>query len=329
MTNHETALGGRVGVVLPRTLPPHLIVPFAQRAEALGFDELWVVEDLGFKGGIAQAATVLAVTSRIHVGVGILPAAVRNAAFAAMEIATLAQLHPGRTTVGIGHGMPEWLRSVGAWPASPLTLLAEYAGAVRTLLRGEPGPERGRYVDVEGLVLHELPDVVPPVILGVRGPKSLALAGKHADGIILAEPAMPGYVAASAAIARPPAGSRGAAPLVVGYDLAAVNEDRRVALDALRPALAVLREPDWRPHLAQAGFADELHTLVSEIADPDEFVRALPEEWVSELTLAGTPDEVRRKIADRHAAGSTSVVMFLTTADPLAELDELALALGD
>jgi 5,10-methylenetetrahydromethanopterin reductase len=329
MPNVVPGKGGRVGVVLPRTLAPQQIVPFAQRAEELGFDELWVVEDLGFKGGIAQAATVLAVTARIHVGVGVLPAAVRNAAFAAMEIATLAQLHPGRVTVGIGHGMPGWLRSVGAWPASPLTLLSEYADALRTLLRGEPGPARGRYVDVEGLVLDELPDSFPPIILGVRGPKSLALAGAHADGIILAEPAMPGYVAASAAIARPSADSGDAAPLVVGYDLAAVNEDRRVALDALRPALAVLREPDWRPHLAQAAFADELQTLARETIGPDEFVRALPEEWVSELTLAGTPDEVRQKIADRHTAGSTSVVMFPTSADPLAELDELALALAD
>jgi 5,10-methylenetetrahydromethanopterin reductase len=163
-----------VGVVLPRDLPAEQVIPFARRAEELGFDELWVVEDLGFKGGIAQAATVLAVTSRIHVGVGIL--AVRNAAFAAMEIATLAQIHPGRVIVGIGHGMPDWIRAIGAWPASPITLLTEYADALRALLRGAPGPPKGRYVNVEGVVLTELPGIVPPIVLGVRGPKSLAVA---------------------------------------------------------------------------------------------------------------------------------------------------------
>lgn len=315
---------GNVGVVLPRDLPPQQIVPFAQRAESLGFDELWVVEDLGYKGGIAQAATVLAVTSRITVGVGIMPAAVRNAAFAAMEVATLAQLHPGRVTVGIGHGMPGWLRSVGAWPASPLTLLAEYADALRTLLSGAPGPSKGRYVDVEGLVLHELPTVVPPIVLGVRGPKSLALAGDHADGIVLAEPAMPIYVARSRAAAAPAAQS----PLVVSYDLASVADDRQLALDAVRPSLAVLREPDWHPHIVGAPFAEELVALAREVSDPDEFLRRLPEEWVSELTLAGTPEEVRRKIADRHAAGSTTVVMFPTSRDPLGELHSLARTLG-
>jgi high-affinity nickel permease len=32
------------------------------------------------------------------------------------------------------------------------------------------------------------------VLAGVRGPKSLALAGQHADGLILAEPVTPAYL---------------------------------------------------------------------------------------------------------------------------------------
>lgn len=316
--------GGNVGVVLPRDLPPHQIVPFAQRAETLGFDELWVVEDLGYKGGIAQAATVLAVTSRIHVGVGILPAAVRNAAFAAMEIATLAQLHPGRVTVGIGHGMPGWLRSVGAWPASPLTLLGEYRDAVRTLLRGEPGPPKGRYVDVEGLVLTELPAVVPPIVLGVRGPKSLALAGEYAEGVVLAEPATPEYIAT----ARASAGLSDSARLV-SYDLAAVSDDRTSALATVRSALAVLREADWLPHLVGSPCADEVITLARTIEDPADFADHLSEECVAAFSLAGTPDDVRAKIAARHHAGSTSVVMFPTGTDPLSDLENLSRALTD
>ena len=110
-----------VGVMLPRDLPAHQFRTYAQRAETLGFDELWVVEDCFFRGGIAQAAAALAMTERIRLGIGILPAAVRNAAFTAMEAATLAELFPGRVDIGIGHGMPGWMRQVGAWPASPLT----------------------------------------------------------------------------------------------------------------------------------------------------------------------------------------------------------------
>ena len=165
-----------VGVMLPRDLPGDQVLTYARRAEELGFDELWVVEDLGFRGGVAQAGAVLAATSRIVVGIGILPAGARNAAFSSMELATLAQLFPGRLIAGIGHGMPGWMRSAGAWPASPLTLLREYATALRTLLRGDPGPPAGRYVDVEGVRLTETPQLVPPLVLGVRGPKSITLA---------------------------------------------------------------------------------------------------------------------------------------------------------
>jgi hypothetical protein len=49
----------------------------------------------------------LAATTRIAVGIGIMPAGARNVCFAAMEPATLAQLYPGRLIAGIGHGMPD------------------------------------------------------------------------------------------------------------------------------------------------------------------------------------------------------------------------------
>ncbi|WP_432970671.1 LLM class flavin-dependent oxidoreductase [Dactylosporangium sp. CA-233914] len=184
----------RVGVMLPRDLPANQVLTYARRAEQLGFDELWVVEDLGFRGGVAQAGAVLAATSQIVVGIGILPAGARNAAFAAMELATLAQLFPGRLIAGIGHGMPDWMRQVGARPASPLTLLREYTVALRTLIRGEPGPAAGHYVNVEGVIIGETPQVVPPIVLGVRGPKSIAIAGQVSDGLLLAEPAAPPYI---------------------------------------------------------------------------------------------------------------------------------------
>ncbi|GIJ75052.1 N5,N10-methylene tetrahydromethanopterin reductase [Virgisporangium ochraceum] len=311
-----------VGVMLPRDLPANQVLSYAQRAEQLGFDELWVVEDLGFRGGVAQAGAVLAATSRIVVGIGILPAGARNAAFAAMELATLAQLFPGRLIAGIGHGMPGWMRQVGAWPASPLTLLREYATAVRALLRGEPGPPAGRYVDVEGVVIGEIPETAPPVVLGVRGPKSIAMAGRAADGLLLAEPAAPPYVADSV---RRLAASTG--PTVITYDVAAVADDGRTARDLARPGLMWIGEPDWAPHLAVLPFAADLARHRAASAGPEDFAATMPDGWVREVALAGTPEEVRAGIAARHAAGATSVVLVPVEADRLDALTRLAAAL--
>ncbi|MEV6930982.1 LLM class flavin-dependent oxidoreductase [Dactylosporangium sp. NPDC051485] len=312
----------RIGVMLPRDLPADQVLTYARSAEQLGFDELWVVEDLGFRGGVAQAGAVLAATSRVVVGIGIMPAGARNAAFAAMELATLAQLFPGRLIAGIGHGMPDWMRQVGARPASPLTLLREHAVAVRALLRGEPGPAAGRYVDVEGVVIGERPQVVPPVVLGVRGPKSIAIAGQVADGVLLAEPAAPPYIAG--AIER----LASASPEVITYDAAVVGDDGRAARDLVRPGLAWIGEPDWAPHLAALPFAADLARHRQASPSREEFAATMPDEWVRELSLAGTPDETRARIAARHAAGATSVVMVPAEPDPLDALPRLARVLA-
>ncbi|MBU4464942.1 MAG: LLM class flavin-dependent oxidoreductase [Actinobacteria bacterium] len=312
-----------IGVMLPRDLPIAQVLPFARRADERGFAELWVVEDLGFRGGIAQAAAVLASTTHITVGIGILPAGARNAAFTAMELATLAQLFPHRVIAGIGHGMPDWMRQVGAWPQSPLTLLAEYTTAVRALLHGAPGPTAGRYVNVEGVVLSEIPDAVPPVVLGVRGPKSLAVAGRTADGAVLAEPAVPGYVAASLDIVR------GAAPsgrelMLTTYDVAVVEDDAETAIAEARPATAMFGEPDWAPHLVGLDFADDLARHRQGCASPEEFAATIPAEWVAALTLAGTPDQVRAGIATRGAAGATSVILTPVGVDRMRAMERLA-----
>lgn len=318
-----------VGVILPRDLPAGEVVSFARRAEELGFDELWVVEDLGFRGGIAQASAVLASTRRITVGVGILPAGARNVAFTAMEIATLGELFPGRVIVGVGHGMPQWMRSLGVWPKSPLTLLSEYTAALTALLRGEPTPEAGRYVDVAGLRLDLVPSTPPPIVWGVRGPRSLAAAGRVAQGVVLAEPSAPAYISASIETsAFDTRRTDAAAPLVVAYDIAAVAATDAAARELVRPALGIVGEPDWHPHIAPLPFADDVVALRERTGSPDAFAAALPDEWIDALALAGTADRVRAGIAERHAAGATSVVLTPIGADRSAALEDLAGALG-
>ncbi|GAB3007960.1 LLM class flavin-dependent oxidoreductase [Amycolatopsis acidiphila] len=177
-------LGGRIS----RELPVGRLIDLARRAERAGLDEVWVVEDCFYAGGIATAATVLAATESITLGIGVLPTVARNPAIAAMELAALAELHPGRLIAGFGHGVPAWMKQIGAYPASPLAALEETLSAVRRLLAGERVSTTGRHVRLDDLVLEFPPAVVPPVYAGVRGLKSLAVGGKHADGTIPGEP---------------------------------------------------------------------------------------------------------------------------------------------
>ncbi|MGF1343246.1 LLM class flavin-dependent oxidoreductase [Streptomyces flavovirens] len=313
-----------VGVVLPCDLPADAVLPFARRADGLGFDSVWVVEDLGHRGGVAQAAVVLASTSRIRVGIGLLPAGSRNVAFAAMEIATLAQLFPGRLDVAVGHGMPAWMRGAGAWPASPLTLLEEYVTAVRQLVRGGRVRDDGRYVRLDGVRLEPsaLPSPVPDVLAGVRGPKSLAVSGRVADGTVLAEPAAPAYVREAVGHIAPRLPHR-----VVAYNVACVDEDPRAALAAARPALEWVGEPDWRAQVAALPFGDELAGLRARCASRAEFARRMPDAWVAELAVAGTGGQARARIAALREAGVTDAVLIPAGRDPSAALDSLATVL--
>ena len=311
-----------VGVLLPRDLPARLVVPYARRAEELGFDELWVVEDLGFRGGIAQAATVLASTSALRVGIGVLPAGARQVAFAAMELGSLAELFPGRVDAGVGHGMAGWMRSVGAWPASPLTLLEEYATALRRLLRGEDVTVAGRYVRLESALLETPPDVVPDVLLGVRGPRSLALSGAVAEGTVLAEPVTPEYARAALADVAATRPHR-----VVAYNVASVDADGGAALAAVRPGLEWIGDPDWAPHLAPLPFAAELAELRASSPDRAAFARRLPDEWVARLAVVGTPDAARARLRALGEAGVTSSVLIPVGTDPSAALERLAAVL--
>ena len=84
-----------IGMGFDRTVPPPFVLEVARRLEDGGADQLWVIEDCFYTAGVSLAASALAVTERLQVGTGILPAVARNAAITAMEVATLCGLAPG------------------------------------------------------------------------------------------------------------------------------------------------------------------------------------------------------------------------------------------
>ncbi|WP_318243696.1 LLM class flavin-dependent oxidoreductase [Oerskovia gallyi] len=318
----------RLGVIVPRDLPITDLLPFVSRAEEIGLDEVWVVEDCFFRGGIAQAATILARTESIRVGIGILPAAVRSPAMTALEAGTLAELHPGRLLLGIGHGMPAWMRQIGVWPASPLTLLEETTSAVRSLLHGERLSTDGRYVQLDDVALYSPPAVAPPVLNGVRGPSSLEVSGRVADGTILDMPVTPEYLGVvRAAVERGRAAAGPSAPpehTLVAFALAVVHDDVATAREIVRPALATFGAADWTAQIDPLPFATEFRALRDSTSTPQEFSRALPDEWVDQLAIVGPPDVVRARLAALESNGVSSVVVVPTSPDPGRQDDPFA-----
>jgi 5,10-methylenetetrahydromethanopterin reductase len=283
---------GRLGVMFDRARPPEELPGFARDLEAAGVDELWVVEDLGWSGAISAAAAALSVTDTMTVGIGIVPAPLRNAAVLAMELATLERMHPSRLLAGIGHGVGAWMTQVGAGVASPLTLLEESFVAVRGLLAGERVEIDARYVHLAGVQLVHPPRTVPPLLAGVMKPKSLQLAGRVADGTILAEGSGPEQV--TAALQQISATS--AHQIVVMTHLC-ISDDPQ----AVETALAPVRH--------------EFGTLQG---------RAESEVYVA----AGTGEAAAQRIKSLWEAGATSVVLRPVGRSPMAMVREALAALS-
>ncbi len=178
-------MNARIGVVFRPDFRPDTLRETAQAAERAGVAELWLWEDCFLQGGIAAAAVALASSETLTVGLGVLPAPLRNVVVTAMEIATLEAMYPGRIRVGIGHGVQDWMRQAGAAVASPLTLMREYVTALSDLLAGRSVTVGGRYVRLTDVKLDWPPQQRVPVLIGGAGPKTLALAGEIGDGVIL------------------------------------------------------------------------------------------------------------------------------------------------
>jgi 5,10-methylenetetrahydromethanopterin reductase len=266
--------------------PPEELPRFAGQAERDGFDELWLVEDCFLVGGLTMAAAALAATSRMLVGIGLLPAALRNAALTAMEIAGLGRLHPGRLAVAFGHGVEPWMRQIDARPPDRVVALEEMVVAVRSLLAGEEVTTSGSFVRLDGVRLAHVPDPPPSVLIGTTGPRTLAVAGRSSDGILLPEGSGPPAVR----WARETAGGGGETFV---YAWLSVDDDRDAAAEALRPPVESWRRMGLYPRLYELARVDEG-------LDPDR---------LRGLAVAGDVDDCERAVVSLWEAGADSVVL--------------------
>lgn len=319
-----------VGVLVHGTTPPDQLVRVCVAIEDAGFGELWLSEDYFFLGGPTSAAMALQATREIPVGIGILSAVVRHPAVTAMEVSTLSLAYPGRLITGIGHGVPFWTRQMGLYPKSPMRSLRAVIETMRALLAGETLTiDDGPFTFDQVSLVHPNPAGVD-LYAGVIGPKSLELAGEIADGTVMSVIAAPKYleyakqhIAAGAARAGRDASTH-RIPTFVIYS---TDTDGDAARAAAREGLAFyLQAVGPTPMTGVYGIHDRLGEILA-LGDLAAIAEALPEEWVEEFTVSGTPKECVGRIRRFLDAGATSVVLAPFPAERNAEI--LALTATD
>jgi alkanesulfonate monooxygenase SsuD/methylene tetrahydromethanopterin reductase-like flavin-dependent oxidoreductase (luciferase family) len=303
-----------IGITFIPKFPPETLVDYARQAEAAGFDSVWLFEDCFYCGAFTSAATLLAVTRSIRVGIAILPATVRNPLFTAMEITTLARLYPGRFIPGFGHGFEPWMKQIGAYPKSTLKALEETVTAVRSLLSGKETTLQGSHIHLDRVKLLCTPQPVPPLYVGGIREKTLRLAGRIGDGTILCEMSSPAYIRWANQHIAAGAESKQAQNVRCVFVFCKVSPDGAAARSPVRRRIAEVIG-HGSPHLFAMGIEEEAIKLVHKYG-PEEAARKMPEAWVDELSASGTPDQASGTVQRLVEAGADTVVLTPVESDP-------------
>jgi 5,10-methylenetetrahydromethanopterin reductase len=175
----------RTSLRLNNDVSPELFIRVAQVAEDVGFDQIWVSNDLFLRAAPVLLAAAARHTSRIDLGTCILNPYSMHPAEIAMIATTLQEVSRGRFRLGLAAGAREFLGWAGIERAEPLARTREAVIAVRTLLSGGrparvPGAG-GRWHDEAYL---RVPPASTPIYVGGMSPKMLELAGEVGDGVL-------------------------------------------------------------------------------------------------------------------------------------------------
>ena len=168
-------------------------IDYIVRAEELGYTHAWCADSqMLWSDCYAALALAAKQTSKINIGTGVAITGTRPAPVTAASIATINMLAPGRTFLGLGAGNTA-MRVMGL-PPDRIRDLESYIETLKPLLRGDEAiyHAKGKAIPIRHVMPDDgfvnFKDEIPLYISGF-GPKSLAVAGKHGDGAVLALPA--------------------------------------------------------------------------------------------------------------------------------------------
>ena len=210
------------------------MLALAERAEALGYDSIWIGDSLLARprhDPLTLMAAVAARTRRVVVGTAVLLPALRNPVVLAHQVATIDRIAEVRLILGYGiAGDVPNIRAEFAAAGVPFEKrvgrLLEGLRLCRALCSGEPVDWEGRWPVKDG-VLGPTPHNPggPPVWLGTGHPAGLERTARHFDGWFPTGPAAGVWgerwrtvQAAAKAAGRPAGAVTGAAYLTIAID---------------------------------------------------------------------------------------------------------------
>jgi probable F420-dependent oxidoreductase len=182
------------GIAIPQSFanPPidaGVIRQFIPRAEALGYEGLWVQEQIVGDAPILEPVTLLtyaaALTTKPHLGTSVLITVIRNPVQLAKSLASLDQLSQGRLIVGVGVGGPHVPEAVFGVPSEHRgRRFVEGLQVMKALWTQPKATMNGEYWRFENVAMEPKPahKPHPPLWFGAREAVALRRAARFADG---------------------------------------------------------------------------------------------------------------------------------------------------
>jgi F420-dependent oxidoreductase-like protein len=330
----------KLGLRLELYRAAELAVPVetVKRAEALGYHSVWTAEAYG-SDALSPLAYLAAVTDRIKLGTAVVQLAARPPATLAMHAMTIDALAGGnRLILGIGVSGPQIVEGWYGQPwGHPNQRVRDYVTIVRKVLdRKEPVAHDGPEIQLpytgpgsigQGKALKSIMHPVAPIEiwLAAGGPKNTALAAELCDGWL--------------PMGLPPEGVPAEIQAKDGFDVftgatVTITDDVKRVLDAQRPLTAMYvggmgseSHNYHRDAMARRGFpeaADRIGELWR-AGRKEEAQAAVPEEYLEQTSLLGSPERIRRKWEEGYASpGVTGVIVGAHQPEALELMADLA-----
>ncbi len=314
-------------------------------AERLGYTSVWSGESYG-TDAVTPIAWVLARTSKIKAGTGIMQMSARTPTCAAMTAMTLQALSNNRFLMGIGPSGPQVIEGWHGLPyGKPMTRTREYAAIVRQIFAREaPLEHQGEHYQIPytgagatglGKPLKSIlkPDPHISIYMAAISPIGLKTAGEIANGVqpIFMNPEKSDLVREHVVAGRRVAGR---SEDLVDFDITPfvkvkMGDDVQACRDALKPEIALYvggmgaREKNfYNDYAKRLGYADAAVKIQDAFLGGRraDAVAAVPDALVDDIALVGPAERIADRVQAWKAAAQDRCVgtMLLGGADAKA-----------
>jgi probable F420-dependent oxidoreductase len=303
--------------IFVEALPPRVQIDYSVRAEERGFRAAWFPE-ITFGDAFGPATAVATKTERIGLGTGVVGIWSRSAVTMALQAATLNELSDGRLLLGVGLQARGYVEGWhGQTYERPVRAMREYVTILRRILSGENVTFEGEIFSVQGFQLMMQPPEKPArIYMAAIGPQMTRLAGELADGIIgycysaeyVRDSVMPNLRAGAERAGR----SLDNFDIACGFPAIVSPDDsglEQIKGQVMMFATAGSSSPEYATSFAAAGYDVAPIQERVDAGDIDGALELVTDEMANAMTIAGSPDNVRRRIAEYRDAGLTTVAL--------------------